>query len=377
MAEPYAQLKAPYYIVAPPYSRFSAGVKALHKLCHLINLSGQRAYLIIQGSGTFEWRVDVTHPELLTPLLTQHIANSHFKRGIAPIFIYPDIINGNPYNAQSIVRYLLNYIGLLGGETCFSDNELIFSYSQDIANKINFPQNVLFIPISDLKIFYPPSEGSPRQGSCFYAHKYKTIHNAQLFDITKQSVEISSDEFGTLSQHEIADLFRKSEIFYTYENTSLALDAALCGCPTVFLPNPHLTNFLTLDELGSNGLAWGTSPEQINHAKQTVNLVRKYFCKAEEKMGDALHAFINKTQDIFGSHVYSQETYMTTLPYLLPSGDLRTLRLPTSVERPEYAPLFNRLPWRVEKEIGLFLCRIGLLNDGEYLWNRATWRSKK
>ncbi len=36
----------PYYIVAPEYTRHSAGIKVLHMLCNALNRAGERAYLI-------------------------------------------------------------------------------------------------------------------------------------------------------------------------------------------------------------------------------------------------------------------------------------------------------------------------------------------
>jgi hypothetical protein len=41
-----------------------------------------------------------------------------------------------------------------------------------------------------------------------------------------------------------------------------------------------------------------------------------------------------------------------------------------------YAPLLNKLPKWIEKNIGALLCSIGLTLDGEFLWNRAEKRSK-
>ena len=37
---------APYFIVSPPYTEKSAGVKVLHMLCHALNVSGRRAYMV-------------------------------------------------------------------------------------------------------------------------------------------------------------------------------------------------------------------------------------------------------------------------------------------------------------------------------------------
>ena len=49
---------APYYILSPPFTERSAGVKVLHMLCHALNVSGQRAYMITmntppQGGETY------------------------------------------------------------------------------------------------------------------------------------------------------------------------------------------------------------------------------------------------------------------------------------------------------------------------------------
>jgi hypothetical protein len=44
---------------------------------------------------------------------------------------------------------------------------------------------------------------------------------------------------------------------------------------------------------------------------------------------------------------------------------------------PAYAPLFARLPWRVELEIAKMLCTLGLKNDGTHLWSRALTRKSR
>ena len=44
---------------------------------------------------------------------------------------------------------------------------------------------------------------------------------------------------------------------------------------------------------------------------------------------------------------------------------------------PAYAPLFARLPWRVELEIAKLLCTLGLKNDGTHLWGHALTRKNR
>jgi len=72
----------PYYIFAPSYTRFSAGVRVLHLLCHWLNKSGYQASI-------FDFNQLTTGPDLLTPLLDEETVQRHFREGRTPIVIYP------------------------------------------------------------------------------------------------------------------------------------------------------------------------------------------------------------------------------------------------------------------------------------------------
>ena len=53
------------------------------------------------------------------------------------------------------------------------------------------------------------------------------------------------------------------------ENTALALEAVMCGCPVVFLPNPHLKEIIGQEEHGPDGFAWGDAPAEaaVTHVR--------------------------------------------------------------------------------------------------------------
>ena len=105
----------PYYIVTPPYTRFSAGIKALHLLSHSLNLRNIPSYIIPFGESDLKWRNDITETDLLTPILTQRTARKHYESKQTPIFIYPDIISENPLGSECNVRFMLNFPGAISG----------------------------------------------------------------------------------------------------------------------------------------------------------------------------------------------------------------------------------------------------------------------
>lgn len=290
----YPEVVHPYYIVAPPYARTSAGVRVLHLLCHSLNRRGYVARMLIHPS--VPPREEHIAPDLMTPLLTHYLMRHHFARGLTPIVVYPEVVRGNPFNAPCVVRYVLNFPGALGGDKDYPPEELCFGYSKALAAQTCFPDNILFMPVTDTRVFHPPANELKRQGSCFYADKYKVVHGGKLFPITQNSVEITRDRPYSQTPQEIADLFHRSELFYTYENTALATEAVLCGCPAVFLPNPHLSEIIGAKELGPEGYAWGTDPKEIARAKATVKQGAENYLKRYGAYWQDLDRFIALTQ---------------------------------------------------------------------------------
>lgn len=288
----------PYIIVAPAYNKVSAGVRALHLLCHSLNLSGQRAYMYIHPRVMWDGR-DCTCPELCTPLVTQEIVDWFEAEGRHPIVVYPEVIAGNPLNAALVVRWMLNYPGLLGGDASYAPEEVVYAYSKRLARSVGLgDERVLFLPTSDQAIFYPPPEGAKREGSCFYATKYQLHHGGKLLPITQGSVEITRDLPTSQTKQEIAELFRRSEVFYAYEDTALAIEAGLCGCPTVFIPNDYLSSPLGFDDIGTDGFAWGDSPEEVARAKATVGQLGANYEALIDRYWAQLAVFAEHTQAV-------------------------------------------------------------------------------
>lgn len=278
--------KHPYYIVAPGYTRMSAGIRVLHLLCHSLRKLGYEAYMVSETVNVY----------FDAPKLTQDAAQSHFQSALTPIVVYPETIWGNPLQAPFVVRYLLNFPGLLGGPKEFGQEDYLLSYCKGM-NPNAEAEKVLFCPASDTSIYFPPPPGTKREGSCFYAGKYTHFHGGKLLPITEGSYEITRFDDKAQTPQEIADLFRRSEVFYCYENSSLSLEAALCGCPVVLLPNPHFTKMIARAELSNDGIAWGNTPSEVERAKATVFRVWENHRRIQDQFWESLKSFAEGAQE--------------------------------------------------------------------------------
>jgi hypothetical protein len=254
----------PFYIVTPNYTHTSGGVKAMHLLCHWLNRIGERAYILAYGGSD-----TVVNPDWLTPLLQPPMVEAHDRQGLTPIAVYPEVVAGNPINARCVARYVLNYPGLLGGDKVYAPDELVFGYTRALADSVSATTPVLHMPLVDRSIFYP---GKPRlrRGAAFYAYKYKDIHGQKLFGLPKGAIEITKGRPDSQTPHHIADILRSVETFYAFEDTALSIEAILCGCPAVLMPNPYLKRSNGALEYGDDGFAFGDAPEEIERARDTV-----------------------------------------------------------------------------------------------------------
>lgn len=283
--------KNPYYIVSPKYSRTSAGIVVLHNLCHTLNLAGKEAYLIVDYIYPWEkYSKKLCCEALKTPLLTKDIIQKHKKQNLIPIVIYPEVYSGRPHGGSCIVRYLLNFPGVLGGDKEFSEDELCFSYSKNIAQKMKGQNNVLYMPISEMHVFHPPENAAqPRTITSFYGGKYQ----GQLLDVTKDAVRITRK----MSQNEIVDIFQRSKFFYAYESTALGLEAVLCGCPTIFLLTIVQEDMIGSHELGMEGYAIGINELAIKNAVETVQNGIENYINSYSLYWKQFEIFVTLTQE--------------------------------------------------------------------------------
>jgi hypothetical protein len=274
----------PFLIVTPPFTTISAGVTVLHLLCHYLNLLGETAYIVhyppleaplrsLPGYVSLQ-----DQPEfpagLLAPLITQNVLNYYDERKLTPIVIYPEVLD-NPLQAKFFGRYILNYPGKLASAYKQKEN-FALAYSDILAKHCTkrYPGHppvidTLFMPTSDLNFWNQSGAASRRRGSCYYAGKLQHIHKRTPKDIPPGSIEILRS--GAMTRSQIRELFWHSEVFYCYEDTALGVEALLCGCPTVFVPNDFFDGQpLGRFEHGTNGWCLAGEPGGLERAKATV-----------------------------------------------------------------------------------------------------------
>ena len=262
------------------------------------------------------------HPDLLTPRLTQDAIDLHFSQQKTPVVVYPEVVSGNPLAASCIVRYVLNFPGLLGGSVTYSDSELVYAFSKQLATQCGDPEQVLHMPVIDTAIF-KQNRSLKRKGTCFYASKFQNVHGQKPFDLPVGAVEITRDKHNSQAPQEIAELFNSSEAFYCYENSALAIEAVLCGCPVIFMPSPFLKTPIAVHELGWDGFAWGASAAEIRRARETVQRGTENYQKTIVLFFKQLNKFIKETQN--RAAVLPYRTKLNLQEYDITYGEVRDL----------------------------------------------------
>lgn len=281
----FAPLNRPYYIFAPHYQQGSGGVRAMHYLCHALNLLGEEAYVTNPN----------IHLGLRTPVLTTAIGQMHDAAGREPIVVYAEVVTANPLQARNVVRYLLAVPGLHTGQQIqLQPRDLLYTFGPTLVPP-GWSADPLRMPLVDTKIFN--SDGvrdDQRKGSAVFIHRHLD-KGGQLDPVTADSIEISY-RVPERSADELAEIFRRVECLYLYEYSTICFEALLCGCPVVFIMNdvslPETTPWL----MGGHGIAWGLAPEALVHAKATVHEVKAFYAEEQRVFWRDLDAFVAKTQ---------------------------------------------------------------------------------
>ena len=215
-----------FYIYAPAYTTFSSGIRALYILCDSLNKIGYESYVVAKYDGK----------EFLAPTLTTEIIKEHSNMVKMQVAIYPEITMGNPLQSKYVIRWLLNkpnnFLQNWFGD--FDEDEFIVHYHDSFKPSwIN--SNKQFIPTIDRSIFNSKMTPLKRKGVIFSEYRNKIT---QEFKNRFSNVNyISSNK--PLTPIECAKLYKKSSALIITERAAAHAEAALCGCPTVFLDNDN------------------------------------------------------------------------------------------------------------------------------------------
>lgn len=277
----------PYYIYAPDYTRKSTGISVLHLLCHTLNLSGREAYVT----------TDKTNSKFFTPLLTDQIRQQHNAAGLEPIVIYPEVTRGNPLNGQTVVRYILNHLGLLGGPSTYPVTDFLLGYTKLLQEKYKAPLS-LYIPPTNSEIFNNENnlDDTSRAGKLLYIGRHQSAL-AERPDLVAGCTKITHQ--WPTTHEELAHLFRSSEVLYTFEASNVVLEAGLCGCPSIILQSKFFDGTpLGHGEFGGDGIALEDTEQDLLRARATVKNVSKTFALQESLFWKNLDIFVEQTQNL-------------------------------------------------------------------------------
>jgi len=271
----------PYLIAAHDYRRTSAGIRALHLLCHHLNMMGCKAWV----TGC------TTNPELQTPVATSLTMEWLAKDGIT---IYPEVEDGNPLGARHVVRYLLNIPNRIR-KADFTPGEMMWAYCRLLRPWVPSDDRILYIPVVDQAVFKPRPVAMRNALRLVWVGKGA---GGQRVPQTENALEITFDWPATAE--ELALMFQTSRRFYSYANyTAMIIESRLCGCPTVVIPNGLWTHgqFATGTPGGVAGLAWGTSKKELRWARRTVDGFRYGYRDLVRGFDEQLERFVQQTQE--------------------------------------------------------------------------------
>lgn len=207
-----------FLIWAPPYTHASSGIRALYRLCHHLNACGYpSAMLATPGQGLPDWNC----------LLHEGpVADS--------IVIYPEVVGGNPFAADKVVRWALNTPGLIGGDSTYADTEMVFLYDPQKYDEVQRavrtplgPDRILWMGLVDPAHIYP-DPSVPKVLDCSFTYKGRHLRR-QVALPRRRGILPLEDLTPTMAA--LGDTLRRTRTLYSYDHYSNVLrEAVICGC---------------------------------------------------------------------------------------------------------------------------------------------------
>ena len=208
------------------------------------------------------------------------------------VVIYPEGIKHNPLSAKNVVRWMLGPPREADAVT-YSKSDIIYWYADYYyTDYVGQKDNRLFIVEFHDDIFLDLN--LQRSGTCYTIRKANPTNLVHPTD----SIFIPFNGAGDLTG--IANLFNRTNVFYSYDTyTFLSVQAAMCGCISVVVPDLKVTKeqWLQGSRLNPYGVAYGE--DDIPRAIQTLPLLFEEIENIKLETNDQVRMFIKHCNNIF------------------------------------------------------------------------------
>mgnify|MGYP001569185252 CR=1 FL=1 len=204
-----------FIIYAPDYTHRSAGVRALHRLAELLNVFGEHCFITGRPK-----------PGSKIPIMLQGVA---LERPV--VGIYPEIVGGNPFDADVVVRWMLNVPGRANSDTTstWGPKDIKVGWLPQYADQ------VLRVPVIDRSIFH--NDENPfdhrRKGAMVYCGK-ANAHGVPVPDYGPNLANL------VIPTELLGWLLRYIETLYVCEESTIADEARACGCEVKYVLSDYL-----------------------------------------------------------------------------------------------------------------------------------------
>ena len=288
-----------YIVVTWPWSETNGGVIFMHNLVHELNRMGERAFLWRVGPivplgprGLLRWWLRhermTSNPDLDTPIAR--------RRDLTPdsIVVYPELVPGNPLKARNVVRWLLYKPGLRHPYR-FTENEMFFRVGEftDLPELTGGAPDLLMWKLNPV---YRNENRPDRKGVCYLVRK------GDAKPRLPETEHPDAIRIDGKSHEEIAAIFNRCETFYSYdEATMYSQFAAIAGCTSIVVPGlfSDRAAWAAAHPNARYGVAYGTDPAEIAHARATRHLLLEDMQARERDSLETVRNFVALTRARF------------------------------------------------------------------------------
>lgn len=270
------------------WTESSGGIIALHKLAHNIASLGEECLITTSQKN----------PKYKGAQVSEDAARKIAEQGNA-IVIYPEVVKGNPLKSKYIMRWLLNTPGVISFCIDAKDYSKGHEYDADMYYKFapafKAPdESKVKGELRAMELFLDVFYDRVRERSCM-AHIVRKGHNKP--QTAHDYLSLSLDDYEAQGGNEyLAHVFSGKQVFVSYDHACfLSVQAALCGCLSIVIPDPKMSSKEWYDKFPyfQYGVAYGM--ENISSAIDSRPFMIEHLLKLESETIEQTKQFITET----------------------------------------------------------------------------------